>query len=167
MPNLGGPLAVHRLGGEEHLPGQGHAHCVEDVEDAGEIVGDPQPGRGDGKRGVLGADQDIADKGQFTGAAPDAALQHGDDRGRAALDGPDGLLQGIVVGQGVPAGLGKFADVMARGPDLGAGVGPEHNHPGLLIDQVVQGFDHLIDQAPAQGIAPAVMIQGDGADKLR
>ena len=167
MPSRAARSAVHRLGGAEHLPGQGHAQLVEDVEDTREIVGYPQPRRGNGKRGVLRADQDVADKGQLAGAAPDAALQHGDDRGRAALDGPDGLLQGIIVGQGVPAGLGEFADVMARGPDLGAGVGPEHNHPGLLIDQVVQGFDHLIDQAPAQGIAPAVMIQGDSADRLR
>ena len=108
----------------------------------------------------------IADQRQFTGAAPDAAFQHGDDRGRAALDGPDDLLQGIVVGQGIMPGLRKFADVMARGPDFGALIGPEHDHPGLLLGQLGQGLDHLINQTPAQGIAPVVMIQGDRADKL-
>ena len=105
---LEGPRRRHRQAGNKHLPGQGQADHIDDVQDAGGIVGHPQSRRGDGKGGLFRADEDVADHGQLDRAPPDAALQHGDHRRRTALDGPDGLLQGIVVGQRVPAGLGKF-----------------------------------------------------------
>ena len=41
--DIGGPLRGHRLGAEKHLPGQGQAHRVDDVQDAGEVVRNPHP----------------------------------------------------------------------------------------------------------------------------
>jgi len=161
-----GALGGNWLGGEEHLLGRVQAQDVHEPQQTGGIVGDSQLRRCHGELSRRAADENVAGEGKVTGAAPDTAVNHGDDGHGHVLDRAQHPHQGILVAQGVPARGGQFLDVMSGGPDLGAGVGSQHDYAGFLLLHVLEGLDHLVDEGLAERVAVLGMVHRDGADVL-
>jgi hypothetical protein len=162
QPRPAGLFGGERGGGEEHLLGEVDPHDVHEVEDAGDVVRDPDLGRGHTERGALAADQDVAGKRQVAGPSPDAPLHHRDDRDRQALDRPQDGDQRVVVGERVAAGLGQLMNVVSRGPDLGALERAQDQHPHLAFLQRPDRLDHLGNGRCAQHVALIGVGEGYG-----
>ena len=117
------------------------------------------------KVGALGSDDQVAGEHGLGGAAPDAALDHRDHRPGKALDLAHQPAQWVVPAERVAPGLGQLVDVVASGEDLGAGRGAQDHHPCLGLAEPLQRGDDLLDQGVAQRVAPALVVEGNGADR--
>ena len=74
-----GIVGGDRLSEEEHLACLVDAELVDEVHDARGIVRDAYLSRGDGKGGIVAADNHIAREAQVAGASPHRPVDTGDD----------------------------------------------------------------------------------------
>ena len=128
------------LGQEEHLAGFVDAQLVDEVHDAGSVVGDTYFSRCDGEGGLVGADDHVAREAEVAGTTPHTAVDTGDDGDGRLLDTAQELLHGDVVGQGVFAVLRELADIVAGAPDAFTALGLDDDADALQVVAVVDGF---------------------------
>jgi hypothetical protein len=91
-------------------------------------------------------------------------MHHREDRSREGADGAEELLERIVVSQRIAPAAGKFVDVLASGPDLQSRRGAEHNGTHVHGSQAVEGGDDTVGHLGTEGVAPALVVEGDDAD---
>ena len=160
-----GAFRADRPRRERHLLDQSQRRGVEEGQHARDIVGHAEFRRRERESGVGRGDDDVAGHRRLAGAAPDAALDHGDDRSRMVLDRPDQPAQGIVPSERIAPPLGQFVDVVSGGPDLDARARPEDHGAHALIHECVQRFDDVLDQRRRKRVALLKIVEADRTDE--
>ena len=146
-------LGGERIRGEEHLLGDVQGQPAHEVGDACGVVGNAEFHGSDRETGGSHRHDEIAGEDEIACAAPDSALDCGDDREGRPPDGPEELLEWIGPGERIGSIGGEFADVVACGPGGYACLGTNDDRasrPRLSGDE---GVDEFAEQAARQRIA--------------
>ena len=91
-------------------------------------------------------------------------MHHGEDRSREGADGAEELFERVAVGQRIAPAAGKLVDVLAGGPDVQSRRGAKHDGSDALGLQAVEGGDDTVGHLGTEGVAPALVVEGDDAD---
>ena len=137
---------------EQHLLHEMRIGDLHEIECARQVVRDAETRRRKGECRIDTGHDKVAGENQLACASPDRAFDHGDDRRRVILDVADDFAQRIVVGEGIAAVGGQFADIVARGEDLRPGCGADDDHANLGRLVGDEGRGQVIDEGHAQGI---------------
>lgn len=150
--------------GEKHFLGFVEAEEVDEMNEAGGIVGDADfcGGHCEGSRFV--ADENIAGEGQVAGSAPDAAVDFGDDGAGVFLNPAQEGFQRTAIGERVASGLGQLVHIVPGGPDLGFFGGADNDCVDSGGFKFVEGLQDFRDGCLTEAIAFGRIVEGDDPD---
>jgi len=162
-----GPLGGQAFGGEDQLARRARAEYAQESFDSARVVAEPEPGRRDREKGIVGGDAQIAACGQRSAGAHARSDDDCEGRPRDGLDQLAGVLDQIVVGACVGCAAAcdfEIGDVRAGRERLVA-IAADHHHAHVLAGVHVRGEN--ADRAPhrrGDRVAPVWVAQPQGGN---
>jgi hypothetical protein len=74
------------------------------------------------------------------------------------------LFERVVISHRIAPASGKFVDVLASRPDRQSRRGTQHNGAHVHGSQAIEGGDDSVSHLGTEGVAPALVVEGDDAN---
>ena len=128
--------------------------------------GKTESGRSHGEGRRLVGHHQVAVEHQVAGTAPHRAVHHGDDGARVGAYRAQQLLERIGEGQRVDTPHGQLVDVVPGRPHRAGRRRAQHHRPHTVTLEGSERLEHRRHGAGAQGVAPAGVVESQGADPV-
>ncbi len=161
-----GIVGRDRLSKEEHLACLVDAELVDKMHDAGGVVGDAYLSRGDGKGGVVAADNHVAREAEVASTSPYATIYTGNDRNWRFLNTTNQLFHRNIVCQRVFTILGQFTDVVTCTPDAFTALCFDYDADALLVIAILNGVLQFGTHCFAEAVEVVGVLHLDVADAI-